>query len=83
MFEYEHASASQQREGRERTYHAVKFALWKYHNALDLRQDGNVAAHRLVEDIQAIMDSPWRRGETLHLSHGDASTTVKTSTEKE
>ncbi len=82
MFEYEHASASQQREGRERTYHAVKFALWKYHNALDLRQNGDVAAHRLVQDIQAIMDTPWRRGETLGLSRSEQPTTAATLPQK-
>ncbi len=79
-FEYERAVATAHQSQDNAIIQMVKFALWKYHNALDLRKNGDVAAHHLKNDIEAILGTPWVQGKTLGLSHGEDSSTVKTST---
>ncbi len=79
MLEYEHAVATAYQSQDNAIVQMVKFALWKYHNALDLRKNGDVAAHHLKNDIEAILGTPWVQGKTIGLSHGQDSSTVKTS----
>ncbi len=78
-FEYEHAVATTSQSQDNAIVQMVKFALWKYHNALDLRKNGDVAAHHLKNDIETILGMPWVRGKTLGVSRGVISDTVKTS----
>jgi len=42
----------------------VRKALWKYHNALDRRQNGHTAAHSLVDEVEEVFGH-WQRGATL------------------
>ncbi len=43
----------------------VRMALWNYHNALDTRQNGDVAAHKFAKEVEKIFGIPWEPGVTL------------------
>ncbi len=79
MFEFEHAVAQRQAEQSADNLQMMKFALWKYHHSLDLRENGDVAAHALAKDLEIILGTPWERGKTLACPQTDDSSTVKTS----
>ncbi len=66
MFEFEQAVAQRQSEQSADNPQMLKFALWKYHHSLDLRENGDVAAHTLAKDLGIILRTPWERGKTLN-----------------
>lgn len=43
----------------------VKDALRAYHNALDTRKNGDIAADHLVKSIESALHTPWVRGATV------------------
>lgn len=47
-------------------------AVKEYHLALDRRQNGNTAGYRLQDEIQRILDMPWRQGAALAEVQADA-----------
>ncbi len=60
----------------------IESALRDYHNALDLRKHGGLAAGEFVSAVETILDMPWEREATLRLSHGEISTTATLSTKE-
>ena len=47
-------------------------AVKEYHLALDRRQNGNTAGYRLQDEIQRILNMPWRQGAALAEVMADA-----------
>ena len=45
--------------------HGVGEAVTRYHLALDRREHGGVAASKLVDEVQDILDMPWIQGAAL------------------
>ncbi len=43
----------------------LRQAVTKYHLALDSRENGNTAGYRLQDEVQRILDMPWRQGAAL------------------
>ena len=39
----------------------IRNAVSEYHGALDRREDGVIAGHRLVDAVQDILNMPWRQ----------------------
>ena len=44
---------------------ACRNLLWAYHNDLDRRQDGNIAAAHLADRMETLFNTPWVQGATL------------------
>ena len=43
----------------------LRAAVTTYHLALDRRENGNSAGYRLQDEIQRILDMPWKQGAAL------------------
>lgn len=43
----------------------LRLALRDYHHALDTHQHGGVAAGKLADEVERILETPWKRGATL------------------
>ncbi len=43
---------------------SVKDAIWEYYRALDARENANIAAGKLAEEIEALFGSSWHQGIT-------------------
>ena len=50
----------------------LRAAVTTYHLALDRRQNGNSAGYRLQDEIQRILDMPWKQGAALAKLNGGA-----------
>jgi len=48
-----------------RALEGAKAAITKYHNALDLREHGGLAADVCIKKIEDELGMPWVRGATL------------------
>jgi hypothetical protein len=43
----------------------VRNAVTQYHLALDRRENGNSAGYRMQDEIQRILEMPWKQGAAL------------------
>jgi multidrug efflux pump subunit AcrA (membrane-fusion protein) len=50
----------------------LRAAVTTYHLALDRRENGNSAGYRIQDEIQRILDMPWKQGAALAKLKGGA-----------
>lgn len=51
---------------------ALRSAVTDYHLALDRRENGNTAGYRLQDEVQRILEMPWKQGAALAEVQADA-----------
>lgn len=61
----ESLSSSEELKMAIRTLDGLVAAVTRYHLALDRCEHGGVAASKLVDDVQDMLDMPWIQGATL------------------
>lgn len=54
------------REYKDRQLSAIENVIMAYHQALDRRWDGDIAAHNALMSIEAIMGMYWRTPDAPH-----------------